>query len=58
MAEEVEGHVVIAFIGLDMVGRMAVVVMTVVVGIKVTDALDSTRCFSINLTLCCLLFVW
>ena len=46
-----KGHVVIALTGLDIVGGMAVVVVTVVVGVKVTYALDSTRYFSINLTL-------
>ena len=56
--EEVEGHVVIALIGLDMVGEVVLVVVTVIVGINVTGALNSTRGFSINLNLYCLLFAW
>ena len=56
--EEVEGYGVIALTGLDMVGGLAVVVMAAVAGIKVINALDSTRGFSINLTLYCILFVW
>ena len=58
VAVEVEGHVVIALIGVDMVSGVIVVVVTVVVGIKVADVLDSTRGFSIHLTLYCLLFAW
>ena len=50
-AEKVEGHGVIALTTLDIVGRVVVVVVTAVVGIRVTDALGSTRGFSINLTL-------
>ena len=56
--EEVEGFGVIALVGLHMVSGVAVAVMTTVVGIKVANALDSTRGFSINLTLYCLLFTW
>ena len=57
LEEGVEGHGVIALTGLDIVGGVAVVVVTAVVGIKVADALGSTRVFfSINLTLYCLLF--
>ena len=45
MAEEVEGLVVIELIGLDMVGGVAVVVVTAIVGIKVAGVVDSTRVF-------------
>ena len=58
VVEEMEGYVVIALVGLDMVGRVAVVVVKVVVGIKVASALDSTRHFSINIILYCFLFAW
>ena len=54
-----EGHVVEAIAGLDMVGGVAVVVVvTVVLGAEVADALDSKRGFSIPLTLYCLLPTW
>ena len=56
VAVEVEDHVVIALIGSDMLGLVVVVVVTAVVGIKVSNVLDSTRGFSINLTLYCPLF--
>ena len=45
---EVKGHGVIALTGLDIVGRVVVVVVTVVVGIRVTDALGSTRFFQLT----------
>ena len=44
-ADEVEGHGVIALTGLDIVGEVVIVVVTAVVGIRVTDALGSTRGF-------------
>ena len=50
VVEEVRGHIVITLIGLDIVGGVAVAAATVVVGIKVANALDSNRGFSINLT--------
>ena len=55
VAEEVEGHVVVAITGSDMVGGVAFVVVTAVIHIEVVNALDSTRDFSINLTLYCAL---
>ena len=55
-ADEVEGHGGIALTELGIVGWVAVVVVTDVVGIRVADALGSTRGFSINLILYCLLF--
>ena len=53
--EEAEGHTVVTIIGSDMMGRVVVLVETVVIGIKVVGAPDSTKGFSINLTLYCLL---
>ena len=47
--ETVEGHGVIALTGLDIVGRVAVVVVTVVLGFRVTDTLGSTRGFQSTL---------
>ena len=55
-AGEVEGYGGIALAGLGIVERVAVVVVTAVVGIRVANALGSTRGFSVNLTLYCLLF--
>ena len=43
--DKVEGHGVIALTGLDIIGGVAVVVVTVVVGIRVTNAVGSTRGF-------------
>ena len=57
--EEVDGHVVVVIAGLDMLGRVAdVVVVTVVLGTEVADVLDSKRGFSIILSLYCLLPTW
>ena len=53
-----EGQGVIALVGLDIVGGVEVVVVTVVLGIRVTNVLDNTRSFPINLTLYCFLFAW
>ena len=58
VAVEVEDDVVIALIGLDMVGGVEVVVVTVVIGIKVANVVDSTKGFSINLTFYFLQFAW
>ena len=55
-ADDVEGHGVIALARLDIVGRVMATVVTVVVGARVPNALSSTtRGFSVNLTLYCLL---
>ena len=53
VVEEVESHIVVAIIGSHMMGGVAVVVVTAVIGIEVVDALDNTRGFPINLTLYC-----
>ena len=46
-ADEVEHHGVIALTGLDIVGRVVVAVGIVVLGTRVTNALDSTRGFQL-----------
>ena len=48
-AGKVEGHGVVALNRLDIMGRVVVVVVTTVVGIRVADTQGSTRGFSINL---------
>ena len=59
VVEVAEGHVVVAITRLDMVGRVAVVVVvTVVYGAEVADALDSKIGFSSILSLYCLLPTW
>ena len=56
VVEVVEGLVVVAITGFDMVGGVAVVVVvTVVLGAEVADALDNKKGFSIIVTLYCLL---
>ena len=45
-AGKVEGHRVVAFVGLDIIGRVA----DAVVGIRIADTLGSTRGFSTTLT--------
>ena len=42
---ESEGHRVITLAGLDIEGRVTVVMLSVFVGVRVTDALGSTRGF-------------
>ena len=49
---------VVAHDGLDIMGRVVVVVVTGVEGIMVVDTWRSTRGFSINLTSKCLLSAW
>ena len=57
--EVVEGHVVVAITGLGMVGGVVfIVVVTVVLGTEVADAVKSKRGFSIILNLYCLLPTW
>ena len=57
--EVVEGHVMVAIAGLDMVdGMAAVVVVTLVLGVEFAVVLDSKRVFSNILTLYCLLPTW
>ena len=54
-AGKVEGHGVVTLDRLDIMGGVMVVVVTTVVGIRVADTQGSTRGFSINCTLFCLL---
>ena len=46
--DEAEGHGVIALTGLDILDGLAVVVVTAVVGIRVTNTLGSTRGFQLT----------
>ena len=48
---KVEGHGVVAMDGFDIMGGVAVVVVTAVLGIRVADTWGSTRGFSMNFTL-------